>query len=120
MSIEGSEGLREYNASDVHRFLNNSFGIPISNDDSPTPVSWEVSGVRVIVDESLGVVDVYGLDPVQRVYHPGDVKSGIKIPRNFYSLFLLKAEIGWYCALAEGGQSMNCRIPLADFEAQCE
>lgn len=119
MSIEKSEGGREYNAEHVSRFLSSAFGIPVANDGSGLTTSWDVDRVRVLVNEKRGEVDIYGLNPEQRLFHPDDERSGIKVPRYFYSLFLLKVSDGWYCTLDEGGTSLNCRIPLADFEAKC-
>jgi hypothetical protein len=115
MSIAGPDEGREFNADDVGRFLNSAFGTPVAKDGSGTPTSWDVSNVKVMVNKDLDVVDIYGLDPDQLVYPP-DEKSR---PSYFYSLFLLKANIGWYGVLAEGRKSLNCRIPLADFEALC-
>lgn len=117
MNIEEREGGKEYGASHVDRFLESSFGTPVAKDGSGMPTSWDVSRVKVLVDEVRGVVDIYDLDPTQRVYHPDDEKSGIKVPRYFHSLFSLRSSMEWYCALADGGQSLNCRVPLADFEA---
>lgn len=119
MPIEKSEEGREYNAEHVGRFLSSAFGTPVANDGSGLATPWDVDSVKVVVNESRGEVDIYGLNPEQRLFHPDDERSGIKVPRYFHSLFLLKVSIGWYCTLGEGGTSLNCRIPLADFEAGC-
>jgi hypothetical protein len=120
MSITSAEGGREYDSNHICGFLNNAFGTPVAKDGSGMPTSWDVSRAKIVVDEDNGVVDIYDLDPAQRVYHPDDVKSEATVPRYFYSVFLLKSVVGWHGVLAEGGRSLNCRIPLVDFEAQCE